>query len=300
MTMKKTYKTHLVGALEKETTVEAYLKETLGCSGRKIQKLTRLKGIFVNRKPAYLKRNLKENDVLKVLELADVDYGAAPEPGELEILYEDASVIVLNKPPFKLVHPAGNTASGTLANHLAHYFKQKNRVCAIRPLHRLDRDTSGCVVFAKTSDAQTCLAGQLARGELKRAYLAAAEGVLQPPEGEIRLPIAKDPGAPNRRMIRADGDEAVTRYETLSQDNSRSLLKLVLETGRTHQIRVHLAGVGHPVVGDKMYGVRSPHINRQALHAFEIAFRHPNTNEPIVVTAPLPPDIASLVSEIKA
>lgn len=300
MTTKKTYKTHLVGALEKETTIEAYLKETLRYSGRNIQKLTRLKGIFVNRKPAYLKRNLKENDVLRVLELTDADYGAAPEPGELEILYEDASVIVLNKPPFKLVHPAGNTASGTLANHLAHYFKQNNLVCTIRPLHRLDRDTSGCVVFAKTSDAQAHLADQLARGQLKRAYLAAVEGKLQPPEGEIRLPIAKVPGAPNRRMIRADGDRAVTRYETLSQAQSFSLLKLVLETGRTHQIRVHLSGVGHPVVGDKMYGVRSPRIGRQALHAAEVSFNHPKTNERVVVTAPLPFDIASLVSETKA
>lgn len=297
---KKTYKTHLVGALEKATTVEAYLKETLRYSGRNIQKLTRLKGIFVNRKPAYLKRNLKENDVLRVLELTDSDYGAAPEPGKLDILYEDESVIVLDKPPFKLVHPAGNTASGTLANHLAHYFQQNNLLCTIRPLHRLDRDTSGCVVFAKTSGAQAHLADQLARGELKRVYLAAAEGKLQPPEGEIRLPIAKDPGAPNRRIIRADGDRAVTRYETLSQAQSISLLKLVLETGRTHQIRVHLAGVGHPVVGDKMYGARSPRINRQALHAAEVSFNHPKTNERVVVAAPLPSDIASLVSEIKA
>ncbi|MBP2631281.1 MAG: rluD 1 [Firmicutes bacterium] len=294
------FENYIITAADTDLTIEAYLKQVLHFSNRNIQKLTRAKGIFINKKMAFLNRSLKENDVLRVLILKDLDYGVTPESGSIEILYEDEDAIVLNKPPFQLVHPAGNTTSHTLANHLAYYFQSKNLLTTIRPIHRLDRDTSGCIIFAKNAYAQTQLEEQLKLRTLKRNYFALIRGTIVPCDGTIVQPIGKHPTKANQRAVNTNGDTAITHYQThTSYSPNCTMLSLNLDTGRTHQIRVHLAYLGYPIIGDKMYGSRSSLIARQALHAESITFQHLKTGEMINITATLPADMKNLIAFYK-
>lgn len=292
----KSFTTYKVTPEHAGLTIENYLKQVLQYSGRKIQKLTRQKGIFFNGKTVYLQRKIKADDTLRVLVLGDADYGVQPEQGTIEILYEDQFMLVLNKPPFQLVHPAGQTNSGTLANYLAYHLQQRGIVSTVRPLHRLDRETSGCIIFAKDSRSQFILEQQLKSGTLKRAYQALVKGIVTPPSGTINAPIGAHSTMPNRREINQQGEQAITHYQTIRTLSDTTLLELNLETGRTHQIRVHLAHLGYPIIGDKMYGIRSPYISRQALHAVSISFSDLETNQEITVNAPLPPDFAKALT----
>jgi len=292
----KSFLTYNVEQEHQGLTVEAYVKQILQYSGRKIQKLTRQKGILLNRKPVFLQKKVKRGDVIQIRVLEDQAYGVLPQEGAIDILFEDSQVIVLNKPPQMLVHPAGQTLQGTLANYLAYYFQQKGEILTIRPLHRLDRDTSGCIAFAKDDRTQSVLEQQIRLGCFKRSYYAVVQGTLEPPDGTIDLPLAVHPRLPNRRVVSEQGEKAVTHYKTIRRYPEMSLLELRLETGRTHQIRVHLAHLGHPIVGDAMYGKRSVLINRQALHAQSLFFVHPADGRQIGVTAPLPNDIEKLIN----
>lgn len=273
-----------------QMTIEIYLKQVLQYSGRKLQKLTRQKGILLNGKPAFLQKNLKLGDVLSIKQLEDNSYGVVPEEGLVDILYEDKYMLVLNKPSYQLVHPSGQTANGTLANHLAHDLQQRNIRTAIRPLHRLDRNTSGCIIFAKDAQSQSFLEQQLKAKTIERTYMALVKGVVESDSGRIDAPIGKHPTRANRRAVRENGDAAITDYKTIARYEDASLLELKLLTGRTHQIRVHLAHIGHPILGDGMYGIRSRVIGRQALHAVSIAFKELEAQQKITVEAPLPKD----------
>lgn len=292
----KRYHTYQIAPEHAGLTVEQYLKQIAGYSGRSLQKLTRCKGILLQQRPAFLQRTLSANASLRVLQPADTDYGVLPEQGAVHVLYEDDYLIVLDKPPRQLVHPTGQTSRGTLANYLAAYWQSKQETITIRPLHRLDRDTSGCVMLAKTAASQYQLEQQLKSGQLKRLYLAVASGALQPPSGSIDAPIGPHPQLANRRAVRPNGDAALTHYQVLHAAPAASLLRLELTTGRTHQIRVHLAHAGHPLLGDAMYGSRSPLISRQALHAWQMHWLHPVSGEPQSVTAPLPADWQRLLT----
>lgn len=292
----KIYHNSVVSAEHHELTVEEYLKTVLQISGRKIQKLTRCKGILLNHKSVFLQKKVKRGDVLSVLAENDTAYGVRPEHAEIEILFEDSDLVVVNKAAGMLVHPAGHTASGTLANYLAGYFERRHELCTIRPLHRLDRDTTGCVVFAKKPQVQTLMEQQLASGDFKRSYYAIVEGAVTPADAVIEAPIGPHAFKPNRRAVTVQGERAVTYYTTLKALAGMTLLELRLETGRTHQIRVHLAYIGHPVVGDRMYGSASPLIKRQALHAECVRFVHPVSKDDMVIHAPVPVDMANLMT----
>lgn len=298
-------KKYIVAARYDGMELEQYLKEVMSVSARQRQKLFFSRGVYVNGSSAHTKRVLKAGDMVAIRQFKDTSYGVVPEEGRVEVLYEDAEVIVLNKPAGMLVHPAGQTSIGTLANYLAYYFKQQGQVVTIRPLHRLDRDTTGCVLFAKTAGAQGKLEAMLAAGQLHRKYGAVVCGdgaLLQEkfPAGTINLPIGRNPLQPNRRQVMAGGKEAVTHFEVAKRGSRYSLLQLSLETGRTHQIRVHLAHAGCPVAGDRMYGSRSRDIRRQALHGRELEFLHPASGEPVVVKAPYPEDMQVLLDIIDA
>lgn len=283
--------------------LEDYVKNIMLVSARQRQKLFFSKGVYVNGISAHTKRTVKAGDMVAVRQFKDSSYGVAPEEGEVQVLYEDRDVIVLNKPAGMVVHPAGHTKSGTLANYLAYYFKSRGELVTIRAIHRLDRDTTGCVLFAKSGAVQTKLEAMLSEGKLHRCYQAVICGLgssLQAkyPEGVIDLPIGKSPLQPNRRVIAEDGQQAVTHFRILQEGASCSLLSLQLATGRTHQIRVHLAHCGYPVLGDRMYGRGSSLIKRQALHAAALEFVHPVTGELISVQAPQPEDFKKIVEEI--
>ena len=279
--------------------IETYLKQALRYSGRKIQKLTRKKGILLNGKPAYLQKKILPDDIVGIRILEDVSYGVEPQQGFLDILYEDAHMVVVNKPPQLLVHPTNQTKSGTLANHLAYEFQQRGETSTVRPLHRLDRNTSGCLIFAKDSHSQHLLEQQLKAGILKRIYQALIKGIIQPPEATIAVPIGSHPSLPNRRAVSDQGEYAATHYRTLEAFAGHTLLELRLDTGRTHQIRVHLSHFGHPVIGDTMYGERSHLIKRQALHAQRITFCHLTDGREITVTAPMPQDLLQAIENLK-
>ncbi|EIW20279.1 MULTISPECIES: RluA family pseudouridine synthase [Pelosinus] len=291
----KSFATYKVMKEHEGLTLEEYLKTILQYSGRKIQKLTRQKGILLNGKKVFLQRKVKSNDVLRVLMAQDMAYGVEPEEGSVEILYEDDYMLVLNKPAYQLVHPTGQTTKGTLANYLAYHLQQQGIITTIRPVHRLDRETSGCVIFAKDDRSQFILEQQLKDRTLKRVYWALVKGIVHPPSATIDVPIGFHPTMANRRAVKEKGDPAITHYHTLHTFSETSLIELRLDTGRTHQIRVHLAHIGYPLLGDGMYGIRTSWLTRQALHASSVSFHHVKDQNEITVQAPLPPDLTRAV-----
>jgi 23S rRNA pseudouridine1911/1915/1917 synthase len=291
----KSFTTYKVIKEHEGLTLEEYLKTILQYSGRKIQKLTRQKGIFLNGKKVFLQRKVKSQDVLRVLMAQDMTYGVEPEEGSVEILYEDDYMLVLNKPAYQLVHPTGQTTKGTLANYLAYHLQQQGVITTIRPVHRLDRETSGCVIFAKDDRSQFILEQQLKDRTLKRVYCALVKGIVHPPSATIDVPIGFHPTMANRRAVREKGDPAITHYHTLHNFSETSLVELRLDTGRTHQIRVHLAHIGYPLLGDSMYGIRTSWLTRQALHASSVSFNHIKDQHEITVQAPLPSDLARAI-----
>ncbi|MDR3539864.1 MAG: RluA family pseudouridine synthase [Desulfosporosinus sp.] len=290
----KKYDKYTVDTEHEGLTVETYLRQIVQCSARRLQKLTRAKGILLKGRNVFLQKKVKAGDILQVLVMTDQAYGVRPEAGEISVLFEDAQIIVLDKAAGQLVHPAGQTEGGTLANFLAHYYQTKGILMTVRPLHRLDRDTSGCVAFAKDARTQTEMEQQLQSGSFKRTYLTLVQGLLDR-DGVINEPIGHSPGRPNRRMIRPEGDQAITYFRTVRTLSAASLLELSLATGRTHQIRVHLEHIGHPIIGDGMYGKRSSLIGRQALHASSLCFIHPRTAQVVSVKAPFPADMARVI-----
>lgn len=275
--------------------LESYLKQVLQYSGRKIQKLTRQKGILLNGKPVFLQKKVKPGDTVRVLNSQDATYGVQPEQGSIEILYEDLYMLVINKPAHQLVHPTAQTTSATLANYLAYELQQRNIVTTIRPIHRLDRETSGCVIFAKDSRSQFILEQQLKERILKRNYWALVNGNVSPASGTIDAPIGSHPTMANRRAITQKGERAITHYRTIKNFSDASLLELTLDTGRTHQIRLHLAHLGYPIIGDGMYGIRTSWMTRQALHASSITFTELKSNRQITIEASLPNDFAAAI-----
>ena len=216
-----------------------------------------------------------------------------PEPIPLDVLYEDRDLIVINKPAGMVVHPSFRNPTGTLLNGVL--WRLRDRQDA-RPglVSRLDKDTSGVVVVALSPGAHARIQRDARAGRVTKEYLAVVRGTPRPPEGIIALPLRHDP-ADRRRIVAAeDGEPSQTRYFVVSTNSTHSLVRCELVTGRTHQIRVHLAARGWPIAGDRMYGVPDPLIDRQALHACKIELPHPVTRERLRIEAPLPADVQRL------
>ncbi len=220
---------------------------------------------------------------------------AVPEDLPLDVLYEDADVIAINKPAGMVVHTGAGRHSGTLVNAVLHRFGKLSSVGGeLRPgiVHRLDRFTSGVILVARTDAAHRDLAGQFASRQVAKTYVALVNGSVKNDRGGINTPITRDPVARVRMTARlARGRTAITSYTVLKRFEGFTLLEVKIGTGRTHQIRVHLASIGHPVVGDKLYGAPASALARYFLHAREIAFTSPGTGERITVSAPLPGDL---------
>jgi 23S rRNA pseudouridine1911/1915/1917 synthase len=214
----------------------------------------------------------------------------APEWTDLEVLYEDDFCLVVNKPSGMPVHPSKPGQSGTLAHAVASYYEQTGQACRIRHIHRLDEDTTGPVLYAKNEYAHILLDAEMRSKTIGRTYIAILQGKLKPASGLIDKPIGKDRHQPNRRRISPGGEPARTRYKTLEQAPFGSLVELQLETGRTHQIRVHMQSAGAPLAGDGLYGGSTRLIGRQALHGKYLEFPHPWSGELIRTDAKPPPD----------
>jgi len=255
------------------------------------------------RKPSY---RLKAGDVVCGRLPAPQPCGFQPEPIPLSLLYEDADIIVIDKPAGLVVHPAPGHRSGTLVNALLYHCPDLTGIGAeLRPgiVHRLDKDTSGTLVVAKTAVALDHLAGQFKRRTVRKDYLALVHGQMPTPSGTVRLPIGRHP-VDRKRMstVSRKGREAVTEWRVLRALWGASLLEVGLRTGRTHQIRVHCAAIGHPILGDPVYGRgrggerRGP--GRQMLHALRLEIDHPRTGERMRFESPLPEDMLEVLREL--
>lgn len=217
-----------------------------------------------------------------------------------EILYEDDLCLVANKPPGIPVHPAYPEQTDTLANRMAGYLIAAGEPTRVRHIHRLDEQTSGPVLYAKNDWAQSWWDARLRDKEVDRRYVAVVAGVPRPPQGTWDAPIGRDRHRPERRRVSPGGDPALTRYRVLERypASGASLIELKLETGRTHQIRVHASHAGHPILGDVLYGGSADLIRRQALHGISLVFPHPFEGE-IAVEAPIPDDIGRLLQVLR-
>lgn len=225
-----------------------------------------------------------------------------PEPVAFEVVHEDESVIVVDKPAGVVVHPGSGRTSGTLAAGLLDRYPELEGVGAADRwglVHRLDKDTSGAIVVARTSEAFERLTAELRRREIERVYVALVEGRMTAPTGTVDAPIGRDPSRPTRRAVVPGGKHARTHYEVVRyyEESDVSLLEVRLETGRTHQIRVHLAAIDHPVAGDATYGAtrRDLAVPRTFLHASRVTFTHPTTSERLEVEAPFPSDLLTVL-----
>ena len=258
------------------------------------------------RKPS---QEVREGDVIDVRIPPPVSVEVAPEDIPLAILYEDADLIVINKPAGLVVHPAPGHDSGTLVNALLHHCTDLKGIGGeLRPgiVHRLDLDTSGTLVVAKNEQAMMHLAAQFKGRSVRKEYVALVWGRPRPPSGRIETLVGRNPHDRKKMSARPHaGKPAVTNYETLGAFGEVSYLRVRIETGRTHQIRVHLAHIGHPVVGDRQYGgARRAQLpapaERQMLHAERLAFQHPRTGKELEFVSPLPDDMKNLLAALKA
>ena len=217
----------------------------------------------------------------------------------LNIVYEDTDLMVINKPAGMPIHPSMNNYYNSLANALAYYFEQQNCPFVFRCINRLDRDTSGLTIVAKHYVSAGILSAMIANkavSGITREYLAIVKGAVRPLEGTITAPLGRKEGSIIERTVDFEnGESAVTHYKVLDEKNGYSLVSLILETGRTHQIRIHMKYLGYPLIGDYLYNPDMEQIQRQALHAWKLSFVHPITGEKMQFTAPLPEDMAAVL-----
>lgn len=218
---------------------------------------------------------------------------------ELNILHEDEFTLVVNKPAGLEVHPSVKGQRDTLAHKVASYYELTNQPCRVRHIHRLDKDTTGPVLYAKNELAHYVFDAAMRDKRIERIYVALAEGVFEKDKGVIDAPIGQDRHHSTRRRVSETGEPAVTRYEVVERFADHTLVRLRLETGRTHQIRVHLSHIGHPIAGDGLYGGHRPLMQRQALHGELLVWTHPWTGEPMTAKAPLPDDFAQALRTLR-
>ncbi len=280
--------------------VNTLLRRRLGLSGTVLRRVKWLEdGITLDGVRVNVRVRGLEGQTLSVrlTDPAPVS-GVVPVEGPLDIVYEDPDIIVLNKAAGVLVHPGHGHFDDTLGNFLMYYYKITGEESDFHPVHRLDKGTSGLVVVAKHPHAQEKLKNQLHTGDFRRVYLAVCDGTPPAPAGLIDAPIGPVEGSLTAREVRPDGRSARTRYRVLRSWGPRSLVELELETGRTHQIRIHMAYIGCPLAGDFLYGRSNPAlIARPALHSARLKLTHPITRERLSFAAPLPADMAALISE---
>ena len=303
-----------------------YVKEVLqrrfAVSSRLMRKIKTSGQIALDGRAARLRDKGRTGQTLTVAFPEESSY-FEPEDIPLDVVYEDSDLLVVNKQPFLVVHPTKNYQSGTLANALAYRLQEKGERWKIRFINRLDRDTSGLVLVAKNGHAQDAVSSQMEKGTTVKKYLALVHGLFEEPDGRVDLPIDKDPDHKARRMVKEDGYPSTTLYKVLQswdvpdlgldfkpwngekRIEGYSLVELTLLTGRTHQIRVHMTHLGHPIAGDELYGqlygyeAGTDVLDRQALHAYSLKLAQPMTGEPIELKTAMPADMAECIERIE-
>lgn len=288
---------YIVKDLSLYKTIRQVLKIEFNMSNRLVTKLKINKCIFLNGSETYLDKLLSINDVIYCnLDFEENSDNIVATKMDLNIIYEDDCLLVINKYPNTTVHPSILHYEDSLANGVKYYFESIGLNKKIRPVNRLDKDTSGLVIFAKNEYIQECLVQQMKKDDFYKEYLALLCGNLENETGKIEVPIARKENSIIERCVNSNGDYALTYYELIKNYNNFCLVKFILKTGRTHQIRVHSNYIGHSILGDTLYGSSSDLINRQALHCSKLCFIHPITKKELKLEAPIPFDMQFLIN----
>ena len=284
---------------ENNKTIKQILKERLFISDRLLTFLKKNSLILYNNdKITNLNILARLNSTVTVdLNFEEDNNNIVPIKMDLKIIYEDEALLIRDKPAGIPVHPSILHYTNSLSNGVKYYFDSINLKKKIRPVNRLDRNTSGIVIFAKNQYIQECLIHQMQTKEFKKTYLAVVEGHLKKLNGTIDAPITRKENSIIERCVAENGEKSITHYKVLKQNFEKNydIVECLLETGRTHQIRVHLSYIGHPLIGDTLYGNNSKYISRQALHAYKVEFIHPITNKLTQFTSDLPKDFVSFI-----
>lgn len=269
-------------------------------SGQNLSEIKRMpKSILVNGVHYYMRQELSTGDHLQV-RICETQNSEKIPPTKLplDIIYEDEDLLVLNKPAGMPIHPSLNNYINSIANALAYYFQSQGKPFIFRCCNRLDRDTSGLTIVSKHLVSGSILSDMTKYREVHREYLAIARGSVTPSEGTIQAPLGRKEGTIIERTVDWEhGEDAVTHYKVVKEANGHSLVSLRLETGRTHQIRIHMKYLGYPLIGDYLYNPDMEYMTRQALHSHHMEFTHPITGEHMSFTAPLPEDMARVMQE---
>ena len=291
--------------VEAGTRLDVFLADTLDDWTRsQIKKQIDNKGAFINSKQAKAGNTIKPGDIISISFTKEVGFeNIEPENIPLDIVYEDEHILVINKPQGMVVHPAPGNYEHTLVNALLYHFNNLSNQDSTRPgvVHRIDKDTSGLLVVAKNNNAHNALAAQFADHSSRRTYIALLEGKLKQEEGTIKNNLARDKSDRKKYAVSEDGKIAITHFKVLERYENNTLCEFNLETGRTHQIRVHSKYMGHPIVGDKTYGFAKQKYNLegQLLHAFKLELTHPYTNERMSFTCEMPDYFKTLLKKLK-
>lgn len=286
------------------TKLREYLKREMSISTRLIRSASIQKRIFINNEVVKMNRVIKNGEIIKIDLEKEESQNIAPEKIDIDIVYEDEDILVVNKKPFMVVHPTKTYQSGTLANGVINYFMESNQNCIVRLVSRLDMNTSGLIIIAKNQFSHGMLSKAMSENKVEKRYLAIVHGIFKEKQGTIDKPIYRPEGIENgtRRVVDERGQRSITHYKVVEEFSDSSLVECKLETGRTHQIRVHLSYLGHPIYGDVLYGDGDNEgdlIERQALHAYGLDFKSPRTEKELSLRADLPDDMKELMKKLK-
>lgn len=291
----------IVDKKEHNLKIREHLKNNLGFSTRLIRGAALDGRIKVNSKIVKLNYVLKEGDNIEVELSKDESQDIEPQNIPIDIVYEDEDILVANKPPYIVVHPTRSHKDGTLANGILYHFKEKGENCIVRLVSRLDMNTSGLIIIAKNQFSHMALSRDMQKDSFKKYYKAIVHGNMQEDEGTLDLPIYKPSEDSIKRVVDHKGQKSITHFKVIERFKDATLVELLLETGRTHQIRVHLSHINHPIFGDTLYGEEQDEelINRQALHAYKLEIPHPRTGDILKLQCDLPEDMKNLIHNIK-
>ena len=284
---------------DEECTLKEILLDKLQFSVRSLSKMKREQSVLVNGNFTKPSTKIKKGDLIEVKIEEDMA-NFEPQDLNLDILYDDFDIIMVNKPPFMVVHPTKSHNDKTIANGVTDYIIKQNEKVKIRFVNRLDMNTSGLVIVAKNAYAHHTLSLDMGENKVEKKYITVVKGIVKDAFGTINAPIYRPTEDSVKRVVDERGQASVTHYKVLERLNDATVLEVKLETGRTHQIRVHMAYIGHGIIGDELYGyVDEALINRQALHAYSLAFEQPRTKEELKFEAKLPKDIEELIQKLK-
>ncbi|MDK2585615.1 RluA family pseudouridine synthase [Romboutsia sedimentorum] len=300
MFKKENQKYNLISYTSNEdSTLKQILLDKLNFSVRSLSKMKREETVLVNKEFKKTSTKIKIGDLIEVKIEEDMA-NFEPQDLNLEVLYDDFDIIMVNKPPFMVVHPTKSHYNNTIANGITDYIIKKDEKIKVRFVNRLDMNTSGLVIIAKNAYAHHILSKDMSDDKVQKKYITVVKGIVKDDKGTINKPIYRQTEDSIKRVVDERGQASVTHYKVLERLNDATVLEIKLETGRTHQIRVHMEYMGHGIIGDELYGyVDENLINRQALHAYSLDFNQPRTKENLEFIAKLPMDIEELIEKLK-